>query len=169
MIQRARRKLTRGQPARRHGNTRRGAVAVEFAIVAPVLLTITFGLLELTRAFDAQNLMETAAREGARFASIDKEGLLQDGQSSNSKLQEDVKNFLDSNGIGRDNVTVEVRDHESPESDFDLDDPANELRLFEVQVSVDYSAISLIPTGSAGDYTLTAKVVFRNGLATISE
>jgi hypothetical protein len=148
---------------------RRGAVAVEFAIVAPVLLAITFGLLELSRVFETQNLLESAAREGARFASIDKEGLLDDGESTNDKLVDDVRSFLESNGIDGDDVSVQVRDHENPESEFDLDDPENQLRLFEVQVSVDYSAISLSPVSSGDDYTLNSTVVFRNGLATISE
>ena len=148
---------------------RRGAVAVEFAIVAPVLLAITVGLMELSRVFDAQNLLEVAAREGARFAAIDKEDLLQPGQTSNSKLIDDVKGFLESNGIDSTDVSVQIKDHEDPTSDFDLDDPENELRLFEVHISVDYSAVSYTPVGSGDDYSLTAKVVFRNGLATISE
>lgn len=156
------------RPAR-SGASRRGAVAVEFAIVAPVLVAITLGLLELTRVFDAQNLLEAAAREGARFASIDKEGLLGEGESTNQKLADDVKSFLATNGINADDITVEVKDHENPESTFDLDDPANELRLFEVHISIDYSSISLTPVGSGDDYTLTSKVVFRNGFATISE
>jgi Flp pilus assembly protein TadG len=148
---------------------RRGAVAVEFAIVAPVLVAITVGMLELTRIFDTQNLLESAAREGARFASIDKDGLLQGSQDSNSKLVNDVKNFLDSNGVGKDSVQVEILDFENPGKTFDLDDPANELRLFEVRVSVDYSSVSLTPVGGGDNYMLAAAVVFRNGLATISE
>ena len=45
----------------------RGAVAVEFAVMAPMLLSIVVGLMEVNRAYDAQNLMQTAAREGARL------------------------------------------------------------------------------------------------------
>ena len=162
-------RTNRRSPLAARQDARRGAVAVEFAIVAPVLLAITLGLLELSRVFDAQNLLETAAREGARFAATDKEGLLQPGQTSNSKLEDDVKSFLASNGIDANDVNVEVKDHEDPSSDFDLDDPENELRLFEVHISVDYSAVSYTPVGSGDDYTLTSKVVFRNGLATITE
>ena len=111
---------------------RRGAVAVEFAVVAPILLTLVFGMMELGRAFDMQNLMNVAAREGARFACIDKEGILQQGQSTNQKVVSDVKNFLVSNGIPQNSITVDVKDFEDPSKNFDLDDPNNELKLFTV-------------------------------------
>jgi TadE-like protein len=147
---------------------RRGVVAVEFAVVAPILLALVFGLLELGRAFDVQNQLECAAREGARFASMDRDGMLAPNENANGKLVEDVKTFLASNGIPRDDVTVEVKDFEHPEEDFDIDDPSNDLKLFEVRVSVDWSSVSMTPVPVAEDYPLVASVVFRNGRATIS-
>lgn len=147
---------------------RKGAVAVEFAIVAPVLLACLFGLIELGRAFEMQNLLEVAAREGARFASMDREGMLDPNESANDKLIDDVKNFLATNDVPKEEITVEVKDHENPTEDFDLDDPNNDLKLFEVRVSVDWSAVSLTPIDGANDYSLSANVVFRNGRATIS-
>ncbi|MEX2316208.1 MAG: TadE family protein [Pirellulales bacterium] len=148
---------------------RKGAVAVEFAIVAPILVAVLFGLIGLGRAFEMQNLLEVAAREGARFASMDREGMLDPNESANQKLIDDVKAFLASNGINAEDITVEVKDHENPSDDFDLDDPENDLKLFEVRISVDWSDVSLTPVSGADDHPLTAKVVFRNGRATISE
>ena len=148
---------------------RNGAVAVELAIVAPVLMAMTMGMVELTAIFDAQNLLETAAREGARFATLDKEGLLKPGETSNSKLVNDVKTFLASNGIDAQDVTVVVKDHEDPDIDFDLEDPNNEFRFFEVHVLVDYLPKIFAQVADAGDFTLTSKLVFRNGMATITE
>jgi hypothetical protein len=116
-----------------------------------------------------QNLLEVAAREGARFASMDREGMLEPDESATDKLVEDVKNFLASNGIPRDDITVEVNDYENPEVEFDLDDPENDLKLFEVTISVDWSSVSLTPVSAGSDHALLARVVFRNGRATISE
>jgi len=126
-------------------------------------------MMTLNRAFESQNMLETAAREGARFASMDRDGMLNDGQNANQKLQDDIKNFLASNGVPRDNVTVSVKDHANPTTDFDIDDPNNDLKLFEVHVAVDYSAVSYTPVDSDSDYAMTAKVVFRNGRATLSD
>jgi hypothetical protein len=148
---------------------RQGAVAVEFAVVAPILVALVFGMIEAGRAFEMQNLLEVAAREGARFASMDRDGLLEPDESANDKLVEDVKNFLASNGVPKDDIEVNVRDFENPETEFDLDDPDNDLKLFEVSISVDWSSVSLTPVNAGSDHPLTARVVFRNGRATISD
>lgn len=150
-------------------NDRSGAVAVEFAIVAPILVGIVFGMIQVGRMFEVQNLLDVAAREGARFASIDRTELLAPGESANEKLINDVKNFLATNGVPEDAVTVEIKDHDNPGTDFDLDDPANDLKLFEVRISVNWSEVSMRPVTTAEDHPLTAKVVFRNGRATISQ
>ncbi len=147
---------------------RAGAVAVEFAVVAPILVAIMFGMMTLNRAFESQNLLATAAREGARFASMDREGMPDTGQTGNQKLENDIKAFLASNGIPNDAVTVHVKDFENPNTDFDIDNPDNDLRLFKVSVLVNYSAVSYTPVASASDYTMTAAVVFRNGRSTLS-
>lgn len=154
---------------KKNPSKRRGAVAVEFAIVAPILVAIVLGMIELGRAFEMQNLLEVAAREGARFASMDRDDILKPNESANDKLIDDVKTFLATNGIPRDDIQVAVRDHENPEQDFDLDAPENDLKLFEVEISVDWSSMSVMPVPEGHDRPLTAKVVFRNGRATISD
>lgn len=149
--------------------SRRAAVAVEFAVIAPVLLAIVMSLIEMNRAYDAQNLLQTAVREGARFASMDREGMLQEGESTNSKLISDVTNFLASMGLPADAIDVRVLDADSPEQAFDLDDPANDMRLFVVEAELMFSEISNMPVGEAYDYALTASITFRNGRATMSQ
>lgn len=149
-------------------NNRRAAVAVEFAFVAPVLIGTALGIVELTRAYDAQNLLETAAREGARFASMDREGLLGVGQTTNSKMISDVKNFLASSGVDPNQVQVTVTDAESG-GPFDLDDPGNDLKLFKVEISVPYSSVSYTPVSQSNDFSMTASIIFRNGRATLSQ
>jgi Flp pilus assembly protein TadG len=48
----------------------RGSVAVEFALVLPLLLLIVFGIVDFGRALNAQITLTQAAREGARVASV---------------------------------------------------------------------------------------------------
>jgi Flp pilus assembly protein TadG len=45
---------------------RRGDAVVEFALLAPLLIMILFGILELSRVVDAWIVVHNAAREGAR-------------------------------------------------------------------------------------------------------
>ncbi len=48
----------------------RGAVAVEMAILLPLLLLILIGILEFGRVLNVQVSLTEAAREGARYAAI---------------------------------------------------------------------------------------------------
>ena len=48
-------------------HVRRGAVAVELAVVAPLLFAILFGIIEFGWMFTVQHTMVNAAREGARI------------------------------------------------------------------------------------------------------
>ena len=57
-------------PSRGRTTRDRGAVAVEFALVVPVLLLIVFGIIDFGRALNAQIVLTGAAREGVRLAAL---------------------------------------------------------------------------------------------------
>lgn len=57
----------RSRLSRRH---RRAAAAVEMAIVTPILLTMLFGIIEYGWLFTVRQGVITAAREGARTATL---------------------------------------------------------------------------------------------------
>lgn len=48
----------------------RGAVAVEFALLAPILVMLLLGISEFGRAYNAQVTLSSAAREGVRVMAI---------------------------------------------------------------------------------------------------
>jgi Flp pilus assembly protein TadG len=50
---------------------RRGATAVEFAIIAPVAFMLILGLVEIGRALMMQHMLNNAARMGARIGTIE--------------------------------------------------------------------------------------------------
>jgi Flp pilus assembly protein TadG len=141
---------------------RRGAVAVEFACVAPLMLGVIVGLVELSRVYNAQNVLETAAREGGRFAGLDRGGLMLQNQTSNQKLVTDIKNYLGTQNIDPSLVTVKVVKASNPTQDFNLDDPDNALQLFQVHVEVPYSAICQAPFKKYDQEKLAAVLTYRN-------
>ena len=48
----------------------RGAAAVEFAIVLPLLIVLVFGIVQFAIAYNRVQGLHAAAREGARLASL---------------------------------------------------------------------------------------------------
>ena len=48
----------------------RGASAVEFAFIAPVLILLVLGIVEFGRAFQVQGTLSAAAREGVRTMAL---------------------------------------------------------------------------------------------------
>ena len=55
---------------RRMRGDERGAVAVEFALVVPLLLMVIFAIVEFGLIYNAQIQVTAAAREGARAAAL---------------------------------------------------------------------------------------------------
>jgi Flp pilus assembly protein TadG len=137
-------------------------VTVEFAMVAPVFLTLLLGVTETSRLFETRNQLAIAAREGARRAAMDRSGIVAEGQSTNAKVTQDVKNFLKASGLDPEKVTVQVVSHDDPSQAFNLDDPANSLKYFELRVSVPYNEVSHLAPPGMEEHQLGAKIVFRN-------
>jgi Flp pilus assembly protein TadG len=54
----------------RHVSKQRGQTAVEFVLVLPLLLVLVFLVFEVGRLFGSWLLITNAAREGARYASV---------------------------------------------------------------------------------------------------
>lgn len=51
-------------------SSERGAAAVEFALVAPVLIALLLGIMEFGRAYNVQVSLSNASREGVRVMAI---------------------------------------------------------------------------------------------------
>jgi Flp pilus assembly protein TadG len=54
----------------KHSNKRAGAHLVEFAFVAPIFFLFLFGIFEYGRMLFVRQVMQAAAREGARYAVV---------------------------------------------------------------------------------------------------
>lgn len=61
-------RLSRTSIRRRLTRKRSGAAVVEFAVVAPLMMMMTLGLMEVSRIVMVKQLLVNASREGARLA-----------------------------------------------------------------------------------------------------
>lgn len=90
----------------------RGSVAVELALVAPALMLLVLGVLQFGLWYHAQNVVETAALEGARVAAAE-DGTVGAGRTRALEvLQEGLGRAAAEEGatvsIGQDAARVEV-------------------------------------------------------------
>lgn len=106
---------------------RRGAAAVEFALVAPLFFLLIVGMLEFGRAVMVQQILTNAAREGARAAVLD-------GATANG-VRNSVTTYLSNAGIT--GSTVQITPTEPATAGFG--------QPVTVQVSIPFGQVSWVP------------------------
>ncbi len=72
--------------SRRRQARDRGATAVEFALLFPLLMLIVFGTIDFGRALNAQITLTQAAREGARLDALGEPNVVTQTQSAATGL-----------------------------------------------------------------------------------
>lgn len=123
---------------------KRGAAAVELALVAPLFFLILFGLIEFGRCIMVQQLLTNASREGARRAVLD--------GTTTSDVQQTVSDFLTNAHISGATTTVTP----DPPSSAGSGAPVS------VTVAVDFRDVSWLPVPRyLGAATLSATSVMR--------
>ncbi len=81
----------------------RGAVAAEFALLLPVLLTILFGIIEFGMIMYGREVVTNASREGARA------GIVQvSPKPTSGDITTIATNYLTGTGINLSDVTISV-------------------------------------------------------------
>lgn len=116
-------------PQRIINRKRRGAAAVEFALVAPLFIMMLFGIIEFGRGMMVQQMLVNATREGAREAVLP--------GATESAVKSTVVTFLTNSSIPctTDDVTVSP----DPETEFNNGQ-------ITVSVSIPFSTVSWIPS-----------------------
>jgi Flp pilus assembly protein TadG len=113
-------------------SNRRGASAVEFAIVAPVFFLLIFGMIEYGRLVMVQQILTNAAREGARRA------VLQDATSA--AVVSTVRNYLNRASINGNSPNLVITVSPAPESA----QPSDE--TISVSLRLPYREVSWLPS-----------------------
>lgn len=151
MIEHARdsRELAR-RPGRRRAGGEDGQALVEFALIAPILLVLVFGIFDLGMAWNAYQVITDAAREGARS------GVIATGatnQTVAAQVEAAVEDAIDRTWLKVENATITV-----------VVDPATRGPL-EVDVAYAHRFLFIGPligwVSSQSDITLRTEVVMR--------
>jgi Flp pilus assembly protein TadG len=144
---------------------RKAAVAVEFAVIAPVLVLLVGAMCELGQATCGATKISSAIREGGRLASMDFKGKLEANQTPNQKVRHDILKFLSITGVRTANVTVTIEHAEGALTGqtFDLASTDNYLKLFRIRVVAPYSSVSTAPLSFMRNRNITVSNVFRRG------
>lgn len=103
---------------------RRGAAVVEMAIVAPILITMLFGIIEFGWVFSLKQAMTNAAREGCRVATMQ--------GSADSDITGAINTYLSGTGLAAAHYTTTLT-HATANSPSEV-----------VAISVPYSNVSLM-------------------------
>jgi Flp pilus assembly protein TadG len=132
------------KPYQSYRRKRRGAAAVEFAVVAPIFLLLVFGMIEYGRMVMVQQVLTNASREGARCAVLD--------GATHLEVVDTVTTYLTSGSIQGANITVTPTNPE----DAGFGDPVT------VSVDIGFSQVSWLPSPMyLGGKTLSATTVMR--------
>lgn len=122
----------------------RGVAAVEFAIVAPMLVILAFGIIEVGRLLVVQQLLTNASREGARQAVVH--------TATGTNVESIVTDYLRNGSVSEATVTVVPTDLNT----LGFGEPVT------VSVSVPFDRISWLPSPFFfGGRTLSAETTMR--------
>ena len=122
----------------RHKPQSRGAAAVEFALVLPILVLILFGTIEFGRAYNAKTTLTHAAREGVRVLAL--------GTGDPAATARNAATSLDGSQIG---VTTAGGNPCTPGQ--------------QVAITLTYSVEYSIPLFSEGTWALSETATMRCG------
>lgn len=130
-------------------SSERGAVAVEFAILLPVLLLLLLGIVEFGRAYSAQIALSQGARESVRIMAItDDEAAARSAATSSAGLLDPALMT----------ISISSRDPNDPSGPVIIDDCEPE---HAVTVEIEYDLASI--TGFFSAYGLRGIGTMRCG------
>ncbi|MCA9099536.1 MAG: pilus assembly protein [Pirellulales bacterium] len=119
---------------------------MEFALIAPVLFLLAFGIIEFGRMVMVQQVLTNASREGARMAILD--------GATTSEVYTAVDTYLDSAAVSSSGATRTVSPALPTSDDY--------VGAITVTVSVPFDQVSWLPSPLfLGGKTLTATSVMR--------
>ncbi len=134
--------------ARMCRSKRKGAAAVEFALVAPIFFLVVLGMIEVGRAVMVQQVLTNASREGARQAVLD--------GATAAQVTTYVNNYLSKAAVSGATVAF-------PQGNPEAVTYGNPV---EVKVSIPFGQVTWVPAPMyLSEQTLAASTIMRRETA----
>lgn len=145
----------------------RGQALVEFALIAPIFFLLLFGLIEFGRAVYTIQILDNAAREGARYAIVHgaastcPSGPMPNGEANNcdpsgAKVAKEVRrSAIGVAGLTSGDLSVVTRWCSNVSTCTTGLGNGTNARNQTVQVGVTYTYRTLVPLVPLPDFTLT--------------
>ena len=141
-----------------HSCRQRGTVLVEFAIVLPLLALILLVIVDLGLVLREHQILQNAAREGARFSSLPANWVSpKNPNATTASIQQVVINYL-----AQENISV-TADQITVNQQYPIN--VGTSTVYGSHVTVSYIRSLLLPAVPllpAGQVTLTGESTFRN-------
>jgi len=148
---------------------RAGATAIEFAVVAPVIFTLIFGIIELGRALMIEHLLAEVSRDAARYAVV-----AEGSNQTTSNIQTYATGRLTAYGITTTNTPIVSVDDNSATDLSTATGPSQKTGStnfgkygtgseITVKVQVKFSEVTWLPFAEfmAGNTTLSGQYTLR--------
>lgn len=129
---------------------------VEMAVVAPLFVTLVFGIIEFGQAFMVLQLVNNAAREGGREAIVN--------GSSNAAVTTIIQDALVATDVDPNDVTITItvtEDTGNPSAGNEVAN-ANKRDLCTITVSIPFSAVSFVTGNYLEGVPLRGRVAMRH-------
>ncbi len=112
----------------------RGQTLVEFALLLPVLILLVLAIFEFGRAFYAYSTVANAAREAARFGTVD--------PTNTQGIRDAAKNKSVALGLQDGDILVSCPDDNGSCTD---NGSGNNLITHRIQVTINYTFTAVVP------------------------
>ncbi len=141
------------------GRRRRGAAAVEFAVVLLPMMTIVMGIIECGRLMSAEAILVNAAREGARLAVMSGSTEGTSTSTGANEVNYRVRQFLDAAAVPSGAATIAISDLDQPSiTDLTSASPGDRI---QVSVSIPFSSVAWSTPWFFGHSTLSVNSIMR--------
>jgi Flp pilus assembly protein TadG len=136
-----------GRPTAPGPRKRPGGAAVEFALIAPLMVTFFMGTFEMSRIIQGKEILCDAARKACRTGIYPNQG--------NAAITQDINDILDDNHIDHTAATITIL-----VNDQVVDaGTAKQNDKISVKVSIPIAQIAWVPSVFLGNSTIESETV----------